>query len=393
MYISIGRSSHILSCSCSSSIVKHGTGNSANRTSFGTTTICPPTRWSRGSRHLKTAIHAQDRPTWLPGLDPPPYLDGSLAGDFGFDPLGLGEDPESLKWYVQAELVHCRFAMAGVAGILFTDLLRVTGISDLPVWYEAGATKFSFASTRTLFIIQLLLMGFVETKRYMDFTNPGSQAKEGSFFGLEAALEGLEPGYPGGPLLNPLGLAKDIKNAHEWKLKEIKNGNALFLNISDYSQTPPLTKLARHRISTVNNTRNLAGDFGFDPLGLGEDPESLKWYVQAELVHCRFAMAGVAGILFTDLLRVTGISDLPVWYEAGATKFSFASTRTLFIIQLLLMGFVETKRYMDFTNPGSQAKEGSFFGLEAALEGLEPGYRTLFICTYDNMYIGLIFVD
>lgn len=30
--------------------------------------------------------------------------------------------------------------------------------------------------------------------------------------------------YPGGPILNPLGLAKDIKNAHDWKLKEIKNG-------------------------------------------------------------------------------------------------------------------------------------------------------------------------
>lgn len=187
-----------------------------------------------------------------------------LAGDFGFDPLGLGEDPESLKWYVQAELVHSRFAMAGVAGILVTDvshqnheyhviycgncsqiaesvstddkfltsencipvipscfflqLLRVTGLSGLPVWYEAGATKFDFANTTTLFIVQLLLMGyllyqsymhlpffififlylcccsFVETKRYMDFRNPGSQAKEGSFFGLEAALEGLEPG-------------------------------------------------------------------------------------------------------------------------------------------------------------------------------------------------------
>jgi hypothetical protein len=46
----------------------------------------------------------------------------SLAGDFGFDPLGLGEDPESLKWYVQAELVHSRFAMLGVAGILLTDV-------------------------------------------------------------------------------------------------------------------------------------------------------------------------------------------------------------------------------------------------------------------------------
>ncbi|KAI3828171.1 hypothetical protein L1987_02268 [Smallanthus sonchifolius] len=30
--------------------------------------------------------------------------------------------------------------------------------------------------------------------------------------------------YPGGPLLNPFGLPKDIANAHEWKLKEIKNG-------------------------------------------------------------------------------------------------------------------------------------------------------------------------
>lgn len=46
----------------------------------------------------------------------------SLAGDFGFDPLGLGEDPENLRWYVQAELVHARFAMAGVAGILVTDV-------------------------------------------------------------------------------------------------------------------------------------------------------------------------------------------------------------------------------------------------------------------------------
>lgn len=30
--------------------------------------------------------------------------------------------------------------------------------------------------------------------------------------------------YPGGPLLNPLGIARDIENAHDWKLKEIKNG-------------------------------------------------------------------------------------------------------------------------------------------------------------------------
>nr|CAD1827085.1 unnamed protein product [Ananas comosus var. bracteatus] len=142
--------------------------------------------------------------------------------DFGFDPLGLGEDPESLRWYVQAELVHCRFAMAGVAAFSSPMyLLRVAGVGNIPVWFEAGAVKFEFASTRALFIVQLFLMG---TKRYMDFVNPGSQAREGTFLGLEAALEGLQPGYPGGPLFNPLGLAKDIEHADELKLKEIKNG-------------------------------------------------------------------------------------------------------------------------------------------------------------------------
>ena len=50
------------------------------------------------------------------------FVPNRLAGDYGFDPLGLGEDPESLRWYVQAELVHARFAMLGVAGILLTDV-------------------------------------------------------------------------------------------------------------------------------------------------------------------------------------------------------------------------------------------------------------------------------
>jgi hypothetical protein len=33
---------------------------------------------------------------------------GDLPGDFGFDPLKLGEDPEALKWYAQAELQNGR---------------------------------------------------------------------------------------------------------------------------------------------------------------------------------------------------------------------------------------------------------------------------------------------
>lgn len=64
-----------------------------------------------------------------------------------------------------------------------------------------------------------------------------------------------------------------------------------------------LTRFCRQSLNAA--VRRLAGDFGFDPLGLGQDPEDLRWYVQAELVHARFAMAGVAGILFTDVCSLS----------------------------------------------------------------------------------------
>uniref|UniRef100_A0A0D9YYK7 Chlorophyll a-b binding protein, chloroplastic n=1 Tax=Oryza glumipatula TaxID=40148 RepID=A0A0D9YYK7_9ORYZ len=234
------------------------------------------------SPRARIAVRAStERATWLPGLDPPPHLDGTLPGDFGFDPLGLGEEPANLKWYVQAELVHCRFAMAGVAGILATDvaswyvmlsygawsklavcpmeeLIRVSGINNLPVWFEAGATKFDFANTTALFFVQLLLMGFAETKRYMDFINPGSQAEEGTFLGIEAALAGSQPGYPGGPLFNPLGLAKDIENADEAKLKEIKNGRLAmvamlgFIVQASVTHVGPIDNLLTHLSDPFN---------------------------------------------------------------------------------------------------------------------------------------------
>lgn len=44
------------------------------------------------------SVRAASRPTWLPGLVPPAHLQGKLAGDNGFDPLGLGQDAERLKW-------------------------------------------------------------------------------------------------------------------------------------------------------------------------------------------------------------------------------------------------------------------------------------------------------
>jgi len=46
------------------------------------------------------AAAAADRPLWFPGNPAPAHLDGSLAGDYGFDPLNLGQEPDTLRWCV-----------------------------------------------------------------------------------------------------------------------------------------------------------------------------------------------------------------------------------------------------------------------------------------------------
>lgn len=79
---------------------------------------------------------------------------------------------------------------------------------------------------------------WVETKRYFDFVKPGSQ-KDPWFFWVEPSLEGLEPGYPGGPLFNISGFGTGVTkqdNVHEMRTKEIKNGELFVSCVSFLAQ-------------------------------------------------------------------------------------------------------------------------------------------------------------
>ena len=75
------------------------------------------------------------------------YLDGTLPGDFGFDPLGMS-DPEGAggfvnpQWLAYSEVIHGRWAMLGVAGIVAPEILGGMGIipeSTGLVWFTSGA--------------------------------------------------------------------------------------------------------------------------------------------------------------------------------------------------------------------------------------------------------------
>jgi len=202
------------------------------------------------------------RPLWLPGADVPAHLDGSLAGDFGFDPLNLAKDPEARRWFVQAELVHCRTAMVGAAGILLPAILTKLGVLNVPDWYVAGkvSEEQTGIPTRALLAVEFFMYGFVEAKRWMDFRKPGSQAENGSFFGFEGAFKGTDNGYPGGPF-DPMGLSRESEaKTKELRLKELKNGRLAMLAClgfaAQYAATGkgPIDNLVDHVKSPFNTT-------------------------------------------------------------------------------------------------------------------------------------------
>lgn len=61
----------------------------------------------------------------IPFMNASPFLDGSMAADVGFDPLGFADSVENLSKYREAELRHGRLAMLAAAGWPLSELFDV----------------------------------------------------------------------------------------------------------------------------------------------------------------------------------------------------------------------------------------------------------------------------
>lgn len=103
---------------------------------------------------------------WYPGAAAPKYLDGKLAGDFGFDPLRLGANENLLPYYQEAELMNGRYAMLGCLGALLSEALFDFN------WWEAGAQDYGF-SIGQLVAVQVPVMAFLEAKRIEGWQKTG----------------------------------------------------------------------------------------------------------------------------------------------------------------------------------------------------------------------------
>ena len=192
--------------------------------------IARETELAREAARERSPLYGAGRP--LLANPPPPYLDGTLAGDYGFDPLGLGEDPEALDRAVELELIHARWAMLGVVGAATPEALDATGALRLaePVWWKVGAAKLSGEN-----LDYLGLGGFVIAGKQGVAVIALCQAvlMGGPEYARRVGIRSLEPvgvylpgdkNYPGGAPFDPFKLADDA-DGFEWqKTAEIKHG-------------------------------------------------------------------------------------------------------------------------------------------------------------------------
>ena len=126
----------------------------------------------------------------------------------GFDPLGLAENPESRARFVEAELIHGRWAMMGVAGVLAVDVLGLGNWYDVQVAINSGSkatylgAEVPWGDKNTIVGIEFIAMAFVETQR-LNNTDANKKC------------------YPG---FDFAGMAKDATAFESMKIKEVKNG-------------------------------------------------------------------------------------------------------------------------------------------------------------------------
>lgn len=85
----------------------------------------------------------------------------ACTADYGYDPLGLGKDPEKLEKYRAAELIHARWAMLGAVGCFTPEAIANAGekIKGATWWKApfvlASGEKLNWFTQVSLFFVHL----------------------------------------------------------------------------------------------------------------------------------------------------------------------------------------------------------------------------------------------
>uniref|UniRef100_A0A7S0QK90 Uncharacterized protein n=1 Tax=Cryptomonas curvata TaxID=233186 RepID=A0A7S0QK90_9CRYP len=173
-----------------------------------------------------------DKSKAVPFLSRPEKLDGTLAGDVGFDPLGLSNYWD-IKWMRESELKHGRICMLATAGILVQEFVHLPGAAfskkvALEAWSSAprgGMIQILVA----IGLIELVSNRFAMTATDM-FADPNRK--------------------PGNLGFDPLNLSADESALRRYELAELKHSRLAMIAIGGFvhqaiiTKTPVLEQLA-----------------------------------------------------------------------------------------------------------------------------------------------------
>lgn len=196
----------------------------------------------RMSEEVETSVEAEEpatptvvAPTMsqaLPFTKCPAVLDGSMAGDVGFDPLGFAKTSEDLINYREAEIKHARLAMLAAAGWPLSELFdkKLASLTGLPAILDKTDRAPSVLNGG---------LGKI-SPAYWAVCLLGAAAID--LYGIKKASN--EPGYfPGNYQFDPLGMyPKDAEGQKRMQLAEIKNGRLAMIAITGFAIQELATK-------------------------------------------------------------------------------------------------------------------------------------------------------
>ncbi|EME28871.1 light-harvesting complex protein [Galdieria sulphuraria] len=165
-----------------------------------------------------------NKPKWskaLPFMLWPQNLDGTMAGDVGFDPFGF-TNVFDVKWMREAELKHCRIAMLAALGFIVQELWTF----PYPYFSKVPPVLAHDVYVKTGGMSQILL--FVIFFEVI------------SLFAVSQMMEGKRE--PGVFHFDPLGLAKDPDTFRKYEWSELRNGRLAMIAVGGFIHQYWVTK-------------------------------------------------------------------------------------------------------------------------------------------------------
>lgn len=197
----------------------------------------PPPVLKAGDLRLKRFANCESS-VLVPSLPRPKFLDGSHAGDRGFDPLGIVTSNEDLYVQMEAEVKHARLGMLCAAG---WPLAELWGDSSLLASNGRAPTVLNghfFDSPA--FFVTLAFFGILATREIENLAVPKRSKLYGHIHSQDyAAIEKEWPyGVAGDENFDPLGLygllGNDAIGRFVLRDLEIQHGRVAMLAVLSY---------------------------------------------------------------------------------------------------------------------------------------------------------------